>query len=61
MKLKGSAVPLKPLCGMVVVATGPAETPPTGKLFPGTVSFLSVEKLKSPASGSRNTIQSGAC
>lgn len=47
--------------GMAAVATGPAENPPTGKLFPGTVPFLSIEKFKSPASGRGNTIQTGAC
>lgn len=44
---------------MAAVATT-AEISPTGKLFPLTV-FLFIEKFKSSASGSGNTIQAGAC
>lgn len=61
MKMKASAVTLEYSWGMAAVATGPAENPPTGKLFSGTVPFLSIEKFKSPASGRGNTIQTGAC
>lgn len=60
MKMKVSTITLEHLCGMAGVATEPAENPPTGKLFPWTV-FIFIEKFKSSASGSGNTIQTGAC